>query len=274
MRCAPMPRCFGACCRLKRLCGGEYARRCDTKSGLLMGFDRRSWAKRPSQSRTKVHHPVSFFGRNCRTRRLQSRCLQAGLRTTAHPPDDTQAKSSKAGEGKCRRIHDHKGSMKALSSADLGAFQPNGHIDRPRDASMSYGTYSFRPAAADRHLGRGCDFRWRPRVALGGWGGIRTHGGREPTAVFKTAALNHSATHPESSTPVGINTPSRACSYQGRPGEARAGRGEAAPDLKMLFANLVFRLGGQTLRVSLWASIRRCAEDFFEVSRCCVPGRR
>src|SRR5688500_5850802 len=30
----------------------------------------------------------------------------------------------------------------------------------------------------------------------GGWGGIRTHGGREPTAVFKTAALNHSATHP------------------------------------------------------------------------------
>ena len=30
----------------------------------------------------------------------------------------------------------------------------------------------------------------------GGWGGIRTPGGREPTAVFKTAALNHSATHP------------------------------------------------------------------------------
>ena len=30
----------------------------------------------------------------------------------------------------------------------------------------------------------------------GGWGGIRTHGGREPTPVFKTGALNHSATHP------------------------------------------------------------------------------
>src|SRR3954469_18138646 len=30
----------------------------------------------------------------------------------------------------------------------------------------------------------------------GGEGGIRTHGEREPTAVFKTAALNHSATHP------------------------------------------------------------------------------
>ena len=31
----------------------------------------------------------------------------------------------------------------------------------------------------------------------GGWGGIRTHGGLAPTAVFKTAALNHSATHPD-----------------------------------------------------------------------------
>src|SRR5262245_18968266 len=30
----------------------------------------------------------------------------------------------------------------------------------------------------------------------GGWGGIRTPGGREPTPVFKTGALNHSATHP------------------------------------------------------------------------------
>jgi hypothetical protein len=30
----------------------------------------------------------------------------------------------------------------------------------------------------------------------GGWGGIRTHGGREPTPVFKTGALNRSATHP------------------------------------------------------------------------------
>jgi hypothetical protein len=30
----------------------------------------------------------------------------------------------------------------------------------------------------------------------GGRGGIRTHGGLSPTAVFKTAALNHSATRP------------------------------------------------------------------------------
>ncbi len=31
----------------------------------------------------------------------------------------------------------------------------------------------------------------------GGWGGIRTHGGGEPSLVFKTSALNHSATHPK-----------------------------------------------------------------------------
>ena len=34
--------------------------------------------------------------------------------------------------------------------------------------------------------GRGC----------GGWGGIRTHGTVARTPVFKTGALNHSATHP------------------------------------------------------------------------------
>src|SRR5215471_4843544 len=33
-------------------------------------------------------------------------------------------------------------------------------------------------------------------ISIGGWGGIRTPGGREPTPVFKTGALNHSATHP------------------------------------------------------------------------------
>jgi hypothetical protein len=33
-------------------------------------------------------------------------------------------------------------------------------------------------------------------MAFGGRGGIRTHGGLAPTAVFKTAALNHSATLP------------------------------------------------------------------------------
>src|SRR3546814_10871058 len=31
---------------------------------------------------------------------------------------------------------------------------------------------------------------------IGGWGGIRTHGELAPTPVFKTGALNRSATHP------------------------------------------------------------------------------
>jgi hypothetical protein len=34
-------------------------------------------------------------------------------------------------------------------------------------------------------------------VQAGGEGGIRTHGGLAPTAVFKTAAINHSATPPQ-----------------------------------------------------------------------------
>ena len=35
--------------------------------------------------------------------------------------------------------------------------------------------------------------------ASGGWGGIRTHGTLSRTLVFKTSALNHSATHPTAS---------------------------------------------------------------------------
>ena len=34
-------------------------------------------------------------------------------------------------------------------------------------------------------------------LEYGGRGEIRTHGGYEPTSVFKTGALNHSATLPE-----------------------------------------------------------------------------
>ena len=33
-------------------------------------------------------------------------------------------------------------------------------------------------------------------LCVGGWGGIRTHGRLAPTPVFKTGALNRSATHP------------------------------------------------------------------------------
>ena len=34
------------------------------------------------------------------------------------------------------------------------------------------------------------------KVLNGGWGEIRTHGGRKPSTVFKTVAFNRSATHP------------------------------------------------------------------------------
>ena len=43
---------------------------------------------------------------------------------------------------------------------------------------------------------------------IGGQGGIRTHGRLPPTAVFKTAALNHSATCPQSRYDV------RRCCYR------------------------------------------------------------
>jgi hypothetical protein len=34
-------------------------------------------------------------------------------------------------------------------------------------------------------------------MMFGGWGGIRTHGRLAPPPVFKTGALNRSATHPQ-----------------------------------------------------------------------------
>ncbi len=40
----------------------------------------------------------------------------------------------------------------------------------------------------------------------GGRGEIRTHGGREPTSVFKTGALNRSATLPETEFYHNVNT--------------------------------------------------------------------
>jgi hypothetical protein len=38
--------------------------------------------------------------------------------------------------------------------------------------------------------------RTRTAYEVGGWGGIRTHEGLAPLPVFKTGALNRSATHP------------------------------------------------------------------------------
>ena len=41
-----------------------------------------------------------------------------------------------------------------------------------------------------------------PGRAIGGQGGIRTHGELPPTTVFKTVALNHSATCPLTKRPL------------------------------------------------------------------------
>ena len=56
------------------------------------------------------------------------------------------------------------------------------------------------------------------RNAAGGWGEIRTHGGLAPTPVFKTGALNRSATHPATR----LIKPSRRIGYKQRaPGNLR-----------------------------------------------------
>ena len=53
----------------------------------------------------------------------------------------------------------------------------------------------------------------RQSTVFGGWGGIRTHGELAPTPVFKTGALNRSATHPNR----GIkHLPDRAGAGKGR----------------------------------------------------------
>ena len=69
-------------------------------------------------------------------------------------------------------------------------------------------------------------------LAFGGSGEIRTHGGVAPTAVFKTAALNHSATLPRlpilsnSRTPVHLSRAAARCPRGGSP-RARDRRGRA-----------------------------------------------
>ena len=60
-------------------------------------------------------------------------------------------------------------------------------------------------------------------VPNGGWGGIRTPGALASTPVFKTGAINHSATHPETATSSGL-----AAIVQGQP-RASAGIFAHAP---------------------------------------------
>ena len=68
---------------------------------------------------------------------------------------------------------------------------------------------------------------------LGGQGGIRTHGRLPPTAVFKTAALNHSATCPQPEVRLG----ERSCSVSraGRKGIFAWGWGEVRKRVNGMF---------------------------------------
>ncbi len=54
----------------------------------------------------------------------------------------------------------------------------------------------YRPVRKPRKSRKMRDF-WGSRICRNGWGGIRTPAGLSPRAVFKTAALDHSATHPK-----------------------------------------------------------------------------
>ena len=71
-------------------------------------------------------------------------------------------------------------------------------VRRQVKADESRGARHQYPARLDGrlcHLDTLAD-RMTSAAKYGGWGGIRTPGEREPTPVFKTGALNHSATHP------------------------------------------------------------------------------
>jgi hypothetical protein len=71
------------------------------------------------------------------------------------------------------------------------------HLERGLDGANPSRCRAFvRYAAGQRPTNRGERPSHGQYWADGGWGGIRTPGEPEPTPVFKTGALNHSATHP------------------------------------------------------------------------------
>ena len=87
----------------------------------------------------------------------------------------------------------------------------HGACDKPNLSTDGPHRGSLTPNVNDRNRSSVC------QMEFGGEGGIRTHGGLAPTAVFKTAALNHSATSPFGPAPMlgracrASHGPSRAC---------------------------------------------------------------
>ena len=104
---------------------------------------------------------------------------------------------------------------------------------RTADASRWNTNCKFSPATTQRHtvsapmvgeiVGKKAKRGWKPPICwvLGGSGEIRTHGGVAPTAVFKTAALNRSATLPLRAPILG--------GFAGRPGRGWRVKLPAAP---------------------------------------------
>src|SRR6185312_11076473 len=88
-------------------------------------------------------------------------------------------------------------------------------LDRYRSDRLCIARASISDVALNLHTDAR---RFSPvRKVTGGWGGIRTHGEREPTPVFKTGALNRSATHP---VPCAYSTAGRSV----EPGPAASSR--------------------------------------------------
>lgn len=70
------------------------------------------------------------------------------------------------------------------------------HRTRPRGSVSAVAVASEGPVPGNPGLKPYDRFLSREALQIGGGGGIRTHGRREPSVVFKTTALNHSATPP------------------------------------------------------------------------------
>ena len=90
---------------------------------------------------------------------------------------------------------------------------------------------------------------------VGGEGGIRTHGGLAPTAVFKTAALNHSATSPDRG---GIAWRAGPCKARGEP-SWRTGGFTALASVVVRSVSWAHERRGRWSVVGGFARLGRCA---------------
>ncbi len=93
------------------------------------------------------------------------------------------------GEGGCCDVHGEVVGATLQVRRRRASRCSSGRTHSPQDLAPFEQVFGY-VAAKKRPKGLGCG-------VAGGSGEIRTHGGVSPTAVFKTAALNHSATLPD-----------------------------------------------------------------------------